>query len=111
MSLMSPSELEAALRRIGAARYHNRHPFHRRLHGGGCERSEVQAWGLNRYFYQSLIPQKDATILSRMTEPALRREWRRRMVDHDGEAEGEGGIARWLALTAGLGLERHLVTS
>jgi len=111
MSLMSPAELEAALRRIGAARYHNRHPFHARLHGGSCTRAEVQAWALNRYYYQSLIPQKDATILSRMTDPALRREWRRRIVDHDGEAEGEGGIARWLALTTGLGLERELVIS
>jgi coenzyme PQQ biosynthesis protein C len=111
MSLMRADELEAALRRIGAERYHNLHPFHARLHGGDCSLPEVQAWALNRYFYQSLIPQKDATILARMPDPALRREWRRRIADHDGEAEGEGGIARWLALTAGLGLDRELVIS
>src|SRR6516225_5810863 len=111
MSPISPTELEAALRRIGAERYHNRHPFHARLHGGQCSRTEVQAWALNRYYYQSLIPQKDAAILSRMTDPALRREWRRRIVDHDGETDGEGGIVRWLALTTGLGLDRELVTS
>jgi coenzyme PQQ biosynthesis protein C len=111
MSLMRADELEAALRRIGAARYHNLHPFHARLHGGECSLQEVQAWALNRYFYQSLIPQKDATILARLPDPTLRREWRRRIVDHDGEAEGEGGIARWLALTAGLGLDRELVIS
>jgi len=111
MSPISPTELEAALRRIGAERYHNRHPFHARLHGGQCSRTEVQAWALNRYHYQSLIPQKDAAILSRMTDPALRREWRRRIVDHDGETDGEGGIVRWLALTTGLGLDRELVTS
>ena len=111
MSVMSESELEAALRSIGAERYHNLHPFHRRLHGGKCSLAEVQAWALNRYFYQALIPQKDATILARMQDPALRREWRRRIVDHDGEREGEGGIARWLALTTGLGLDRELVVS
>jgi pyrroloquinoline-quinone synthase len=32
--LHSAEELEAALRHIGAVRYHNLHPFHRLLHGG-----------------------------------------------------------------------------
>jgi coenzyme PQQ biosynthesis protein C len=111
MSILAPDALEAALRDIGARRYHNLHPFHVRLHGGRCSLTEVQAWALNRYFYQSMIPAKDATIVARMGDPALRREWRRRLVDHDGENEGEGGIARWLRLTTGLGLDRNLVAS
>ena len=111
MRRMSPDELEAALRQLGETRYHNRHPFHRRLHGGQCSRPEVQAWALNRYFYQSMIPIKDATILTRMEDPALRREWRRRIVDHDGSREGEGGIERWLKLAEGVGLDRAYVTS
>ncbi|WP_176559736.1 pyrroloquinoline-quinone synthase PqqC [Teichococcus rhizosphaerae] len=104
--LLTPDELEAALRRVGAERYHNLHPFHRMLHGGALNRGQVQAWALNRYYYQSRIPLKDAAFLSRAEDPALRREWRRRLEDHDGHAEGEGGIARWLALTDGLGLPR-----
>ena len=56
-----------------------------------------------------MIPAKDATIVARMADPALRREWRRRVIDHDGEAEGDGGIARWLRLTTGLGLDRDFV--
>ena len=108
---MSGDELEAALRRIGDSRYHNLHPFHRRLHGGQCTRAEVQAWALNRYCYQATIPIKDATILTRMEDPALRREWRRRIVDHDGREDGDGGIARWLRLTTGLGLDRDYVVS
>jgi pyrroloquinoline-quinone synthase len=109
--LMPPDELEAALRRIGAERYHARHPFHRLLHEGRLERGQVQAWALNRYYYQSLIPIKDAMLLARLPTPELRRAWRQRLVDHDGEAEGEGGIARWLALTDGLGLDRDYVVS
>ena len=109
--VMAPPLLEAELRRIGATRYHNLHPFHRRLHGGKCSLAEVRAWALNRYYYQSMIPAKDATILARMGDPALRREWRRRVIDHDGEAEGDGGIARWLHLTTGLGLDRDFVIS
>ena len=105
-ALLSPDQLEDALRAIGAARYHDRHPFHRRLHSGGCSKGQVQAWALNRYCYQAHIPQKDATILARIEDPALRRAWRQRLVDHDGDGEGEGGIARWLALTDALGLDR-----
>jgi len=45
--------LEAALRQIGAMRYHNLHPFHRLLHGGKLNKGQVQAWALNRYYYQS----------------------------------------------------------
>ena len=108
---LSPDELEVALRRIGAERYHSNHPFHRLLHGGELSKGQVQAWALNRYYYQAMIPVKDATILARMREPALRRAWRQRIVDHDGEREGEGGIERWLKLTDGLGLDRAYVTS
>ena len=108
---MSSQHLEDALRAVGERRYHNLHPFHRRLHGGQCTPTEVRAWALNRYFYQAMIPIKDATILSRMEDPALRREWRQRIVDHDGTAAAEGGIERWLRLTQGLGLERAYVIS
>ena len=49
--LLGPDELEAALRDIGARRYHNLHPFHRMLHGGRLNRDQVRAWALNRYYY------------------------------------------------------------
>ena len=109
--LMSPDELEAALRKIGAERYHNLHPFHKMLHNGELTKPQVQAWALNRYCYQDAIPVKDATILARMETAELRREWRQRIIDHDGEETGDGGIARWLALTDGLGLDRAYVES
>ena len=111
MKLLSPDELEAALREIGARRYHRLHPFHHLLHGGKCSKGQVQAWALNRYYYQAMIPVKDASLIARCPDSDIRREWRRRLVDHDGEAAGDGGIARWLRLTDGLGLEREYVTS
>lgn len=110
-SLLSPDELEAALRAIGAERYHNRHPFHRALHDGKLTKGQVQAWALNRYYYQVRIPAKDATLLARLPTAELRREWRRRIEDHDGNEPGTGGIARWLRLTDGLGLNREYVES
>ena len=69
----------------------------------------MQAWALNRYYYQAMIPVKDASLIARCDDPALRREWRSRLIDHDGEGEGDGGIARWLKLTDGLGLDRDYV--
>ena len=108
---VSAEELEQRLRAIGAERYHDRHPFHKLLHGGGLNQGQVQAWVLNRYYYQSRIPMKDAALMSRVSDPELRRQWRGRIVDHDGSAPGEGGIARWLVLAEGVGLDRDYVMS
>src|SRR5271168_3002840 len=110
-NLLTPQELEAALRDIGARHYHNLHPFHRLLHSGGLSQSQVQAWALNRYYYQSRIPQKDAILLARLPDAESRREWRQRLVDHDGEHQGDGGIARWLRLATSVGLEAAYVES
>ena len=110
-TLLPPEELERRLRAIGAERYHNLHPFHRLLHDGKLDRGQVQAWALNRYYYQANIPKKDATLLARLPTADLRREWRRRLVDHDGDGSHPGGVERWLKLTGGLGLDDAYVTS
>src|SRR5258706_6477739 len=96
---MTPDELEATLRGIGAERYHNLHPFHHLLHGGKLTKGQVQAWALNRYCYQSAIPRKDASFIARTDDPELRRMWRHRLVDPDGDRAGESGIRPWAALT------------
>jgi coenzyme PQQ biosynthesis protein C len=109
--LLTKEALEARLREVGETRYHHLHPFQLRLQSGACSRGEVEAWALNRYLYQACIPQKDAHILARMDDAGMRREWRQRIIDHDGEREGEGGIAKWLKLTDDLGLDREAVMS
>jgi len=110
-TLLTPDGLEAALRAIGAERYHNLHPFHRLLHSGKLDRGQVRAWALNRYYYQSRIPSKDAYLIARLPTAELRREWRRRLVDHDGDGVSSGGIERWLKLAEGVGLDRAYVES
>ena len=110
-SLVDADAMERRLRWIGATRYHSLHPFHRLLHGGRLSRGQVQAWALNRYYYQCNIPAKDASLLARLDTTALRREWRRRLEDHDGAGDAPGGVERWLALTDGLGLDRAYVVS
>ena len=93
------------------SRYHRLHPFHGCCTPANARKGQVQAWALNRYYYQAMIPIKDACLIARCDDRGLRREWRSRLVDHDGEREGDGGIARWLRLTDGLGLDREYVTS
>jgi pyrroloquinoline-quinone synthase len=109
--LANADELEAMLRKIGAERYHSLHPFHRLLHGGRLNKGQVQAWALNRYYYQSTIPIKDAVVISRFRDRDIRLEWRHRIEDHDGDSGSEGGIERWLKLTEGLGLDSAYVES
>jgi pyrroloquinoline quinone biosynthesis protein D len=108
---VTPAELEAKLRQVGAERYHNKHPFHVLMNTGKLTKDQLKAWALNRYYYQAMIPVKDAVILSRMEEADLRRAWRQRIIDHDGDSDDQGGIARWLALTDGLGIDRNYVVS
>ena len=92
------------LRAEGSSRYHHRHPFNVRMHEGGLSREELQRWVRNRFYYQTRIPIKDAIILSKSEDSAFRRAWMRRIVDHDGAEEGEGGLAQWLRLARGVGL-------
>src|SRR5690348_7018606 len=108
---MTPDELEAALRDIGARRYHRLHPFHKLLHGGKCTKGQVQAWALNRYFYQAMILLKDGALIGCCEDQDVRREWRKRLEDQDGSEDAEGGLQRWLRLTDGLGLDRAAVVS
>jgi pyrroloquinoline-quinone synthase len=106
-NLLSLDELRAALQAVGEERYHHKHPFHLLMHEGKLSRGQLQAWALNRYYYQSIIPIKDSIILSRGPDPAFRRTWRKRVVDHDGDAtnNNEGGIRRWLKLAEATGLD------
>ena len=103
--LLSFDELRAQLRGVGEERYHHKHPFHLLMHEGRLSREQLQAWALNRYYYQSIIPIKDAIILSRGTDPEFRRAWRKRVIDHDGDGASEGGIKRWLKLAEATGLD------
>jgi len=106
---LSFDELRAQLRAVGEERYHHKHPFHLMMHEGSLSRGQLQAWALNRYYYQSIIPIKDSIILSRGTDPAFRRAWRKRVIDHDGDEHREGGIKRWLKLAEATGLSTDQV--
>ncbi|MBU2942618.1 pyrroloquinoline-quinone synthase PqqC [Shimia thalassica] len=104
-------DLEARLMAIGAERYHDKHPFHHKLHSGQCTPDQVRAWVINRWAYQAAIPMKDAAFLSRCSDPQMRREWRSRIEDHDGDIDVGGGIRRWLKLAEAVGLDPDYVAS
>jgi pyrroloquinoline-quinone synthase len=107
--LLTREEFHAQLTTTGEERYHHRHPFHLLMHEGTLTRGQLQAWALNRYYYQSMIPIKDSVILSRGPDTVFRRAWRKRIVDHDGDATSEGGIKRWIKLAEATGLDPEQV--
>jgi pyrroloquinoline-quinone synthase len=109
--LLSADELRERLVALGHERYHHKHPFHLLMHSGELTRGQLQAWALNRYYYQSQIPVKDAIILSRTNDAEFRRNWRKRIVDHDGVDGQPGGIEKWIRLAEATGLPAHRVTS
>src|SRR6201996_109805 len=86
---LSRDELKNRLRDVGAKRSHHLHPFHLRMHEGQLTRGQLQAWALNRYYYQSRIPIKDALVLAKSDNLEFRRGWRKRVVDHDGDHGGD----------------------
>jgi pyrroloquinoline-quinone synthase len=81
------------------------------MHEGKLTRRQLQEWVRNRYYYQTRIPIKDAIIVSKSEDPAFRRAWLRRIRDHDGDRDGEGGLELWLRLADGVGLDREDVRS
>lgn len=106
-ALLPEAQLVARFHAIGEERYHHKHPFHLLMHQGKLSRGQLQAWALNRYYYQSRLPIKDATILARSDDPEFRRAWRKRIFDHDGDGTHAGGIEKWLRLVQATGLTRE----
>jgi pyrroloquinoline-quinone synthase len=106
-ALLPVDEFVARFHAIGEERYHHKHPFHLLMHEGSLGRGQLQAWALNRYYYQSRIPIKDATILARSEDAEFRRAWRKRIFDHDGDGTHPGGIEKWLRLVEATGLTRE----
>ncbi|MFZ0954269.1 MAG: pyrroloquinoline quinone biosynthesis protein C, partial [Candidatus Sulfotelmatobacter sp.] len=51
---LSNEELRARFQAVGEERYHHQHPFHLLMHEGKLSRGQLQAWALNRYYYQSI---------------------------------------------------------
>jgi pyrroloquinoline-quinone synthase len=98
-------EFEAQLR--GMERfYHTHHEFQLKMDSGQLDRQAIQGWVANRFYYQVMIPVKDANILANCPDRDVRRQWIQRMLDHDGDGPGEGGIEAWLRLGEAVGLDR-----
>lgn len=90
--------------------YHVHHPFQEMMYQGELNPEQLQGWVANRFYYQTLIPKKDATLLSNCPEREVRRHWVRRILDHDGGPHAghvsDGGIEAWLHLGEACGLAR-----
>lgn len=87
--------------------YHINHEFHILMNSGKLDKSAIQGWVANRFYYQVAIPVKDAAIMSNCWDRDVRRHWIQRIIDHDGATGDEGGIEAWLLLGEAVGLTRE----
>lgn len=106
----SRDEFEQKLRAKGAM-YHIHHPFHIDMNSGRCTQKQIQGWVANRFYYQIMIPMKDANILANCPDREVRRHWVQRILDHDGYGGAEGGIEAWIRLGEAVGLTRVEIIS
>ena len=106
----SREEFQARLRALGE-RYHIHHPFNVRMASGRSTPREIRGWVANRFYYQVSIPIKDAAMLSNCPDREVRREWVRRILDHDGFGADAGGIEAWIRLGEAVGLGRAEIVS
>ncbi|MES9831780.1 MAG: pyrroloquinoline-quinone synthase PqqC [Candidatus Thiodiazotropha sp. DIVDIV] len=87
--------------------YHINHEFHLLMNSGKLEKPAIQGWVANRFYYQVIIPVKDAAIMANCPDRDVRRHWIQRIIDHDGTQGDEGGIEAWLLLGEAVGLSRE----
>lgn len=86
--------------------YHIHHEFHVLMNSGKLDKTAIQGWVANRFYYQLTIPVKDAAIMANCPHRDVRRHWVQRILDHDGAEGDEGGIEAWLQLGEAVGLTR-----
>ena len=106
----SRSEFEAQLRGMEKY-YHIHHPMHTLMNAGKLTQKQLQGWVANRFYYQIMIPIKDANILANCPDRETRAIWTQRIIDHDGLPGEPGGIEAWVQLGIAVGMTREEVIS
>ena len=97
---------EQALRAKGRG-YHIHHPFNLLLNEGRASAAQIRGWVANRFYYQINIPLKDAAVIANCPDRDVRRQWVRRILDHDGTDQDPGGIEAWVKLGEAVGISRE----
>ena len=104
------AEFEAQLRGMEKY-YHIHHPYHVLMYEGKLDREQIRGWVANRFYYQIMIPVKDAAIMANCPDRDTRRLWVQRILDHDGSPGEDGGIEAWIQLGIAVGLTREEIIS
>ncbi|MDA8617448.1 pyrroloquinoline-quinone synthase PqqC [Gammaproteobacteria bacterium] len=103
-------EFEEKLKEKGRL-YHIHHPYQVSMNSGKSNKAQIQGWVANRFYYQTTIPIKDASIMANCSERDVRRQWMQRILDHDGVDGDDGGIEAWLRLGESVGMSRQEIQS
>jgi pyrroloquinoline-quinone synthase len=106
LAAWNAADFEQALRAKGRA-YHIHHPFNVAVNAGRASAEQIRGWVANRFYYQINIPLKDAAVMANCPDRDVRRQWVRRMLDHDGTDQDPGGIEAWVKLGEAVGISRE----
>ena len=101
--IYSKKDFELELRKMENM-YHIHHPYQQKMNRGEFTKTQMKGWIANRFYYQCMIPIKDAAIMSNCPSLEDRRKWIDRITDHDSVG---GGIEAWLELGEAVGLEKE----
>jgi pyrroloquinoline-quinone synthase len=88
-----------------------RHPLMELLHQGKLSKKQLQAWAVNRFYFQKSIPIKDAIILSKCPEIEVRRMWITRLLKREGLQRDMGDVDGWIAFSEAAGVKREALLS
>jgi pyrroloquinoline-quinone synthase len=83
------------------------HPFMKLLYLGKLSPHQIKVWIINRYYFLKFVPVKDAIIMSKCTDPELRKLWLIRLARRVGIGGCLGDMQGWEMFAEAAGVSRH----
>jgi len=91
------------------AKYIWHHPFMKLLYSGKLTPHQLRGWIVNRYYFLKCVPVKDAMILSKCTDPELRKLWLIRLSKREGLGGYLGDVEGWAEFAKAAGIPRQVL--
>ncbi|MCS4538301.1 MAG: iron-containing redox enzyme family protein [Thaumarchaeota archaeon] len=92
----------------GRKRFPEQHPFMKLLYDGKLTLDQLKGWAINRYYFHSHIPEKEAAIAANCP-PDVRQLWIEKLIEEAGEKGKPSHPDLWLRFCKDLGLSKEQV--
>lgn len=92
----------------GQKRFPEQHPFLKLFYDGKLTLDQLRSWAVNRYYFHSHIPEKEAAIAANCP-PDVRQLWIEKLIEEAGEKGKPSHPDLWLKFCKDLGLAKEQV--